>query len=76
MAGGMYDEGACAVRGIHGGGMCGGGMHGRGNMHGRGHAWQERWPLQRAVRILLECILVFRLFFFCFRAFEVLRDCL
>ena len=24
---------------------------------GGGHAWQERWPLQRAVvRILLECI--------------------
>ena len=25
---------------------------------GRGHAWQERWPLQRTVHILLECILV------------------
>ena len=23
-----------------------------------GHAWQERRPLHRAVRILLECILV------------------
>ena len=23
-----------------------------------GHAWQERWPLQRTVRILLECILL------------------
>ena len=23
-----------------------------------GHAWQERRPLQRSVRILLECILV------------------
>ena len=23
-----------------------------------GHAWQERWLLQRMVRILLECILV------------------
>ena len=22
------------------------------------HAWQERWPLQRTVRILLEYILV------------------
>ena len=45
-----------------------GGMHGRG-MHGEGyawqrvymaggHAWQERWPLQWVVHILLECILV------------------
>ena len=31
---------------------------GRGDMHGRGHAWQERWPLQRKVHILMECILV------------------
>ena len=47
-----------------------GGMYGRGGMHGgvwqRGHAsqgghvWQERRPLQRTVRILLECILVSR----------------
>ena len=49
------------------GGMCGGGhvclVGGcvAGGMHGGGHAWQERWSLQRAVRILLECILVFRL---------------
>ena len=38
-----------------------GGMYGRGSMHGRrggGRAWQERRPLQRAVRILLEYILV------------------
>ena len=34
------------------GGMCGGGVC------GRGRALQERRPLQRAVRILLECILV------------------
>ena len=30
-------------------------------MQGRelwGRAWQERWPLERTVRILLECILV------------------
>ena len=33
--------------------MRGGGMHGRG-----GCAWQERWPLQRMVCILLECILI------------------
>ena len=38
-------------------------MHGRGGMCGGGvciggRAWQERRPLQRAVRILLEYILV------------------
>ena len=38
------------------GGICGkgGSTHGK----GRGYAWQERWPLQWAVGILLECILV------------------
>ena len=54
------------------GGVCGrGGMHGRGHAWqggacmtgdvcggGGGHVWQERQPLQRTVRILLECILV------------------
>ena len=40
-----WQRGACMA-----GGMCGGG--------GGGHAWQERWPLQQMVRILLECILV------------------
>ena len=30
-------------------------------MRHRGRAWQERRPLQRAVRILLECILVCRM---------------
>ena len=35
------------------------GMLGRGcAWQGRGRAWQERRPLQRTVRILLECILV------------------
>ena len=56
------------------GDMCGGsgacmvwGMHGRGHvwrgvcMLG-GHPWQEKWQLQRAVHILLECILVLRRF--------------
>ena len=54
MAGGMCGRvGACAV---------GGGMHGRGHAwQGEGHARQERWPLQRTVRILLECILVISL---------------
>ena len=64
-SGGHAWQGACVA-----GRMCGrGGMHGRG-MHGRGacvagghvwqlgHAWQERWPLQQTVSILLECILV------------------
>ena len=43
-----------------GGGMCGEGGHAwPGGMCGRGErAWQERRPLQRTVRILLECILV------------------
>ena len=41
--------------GVHGRGACiTGGVHGR----GRGHALQERRPLQQMVRILLECILV------------------
>ena len=30
----------------------------QGGMRGRGRAWQERRPLQRTIRILLECILV------------------
>ena len=37
-------------------------MHDKGGkcMHGKkeGHPWQEMQPLQRAVHILLECILV------------------
>ena len=65
-------KGACMAMGVHGRVACisgqgrhvwWGGMHGRGcvwqgGMHGREHAWQERWSLQRTVRILLECILV------------------
>ena len=39
----MHGRGACMV----------GGMHGR-----KGACMQDRWPLKRAVRILLECILV------------------
>ena len=31
-------------------------------MVGGGHAWQERWPLQRTVCIPLECILVLQIF--------------
>ena len=29
-----------------------------GDVRGGGHVWQERWPLQQMVCILLECILV------------------
>ena len=52
------------VRDMHGGGCpfqgraWQGGMCGRGDMHDGGCAWQERWPLKRAGRIPLECILV------------------
>ena len=53
--GGMHGRGACMA-----GGMCDrGAMCGReGRAWRGGHAWQERRPLQRAVLILLECILV------------------
>ena len=49
--------GACVAKG----GLRGkGGMHGEGGVNGGGggHAWQEKRPLQRTVRILLKCILV------------------
>ena len=65
---GMHGKGVCIVRGVHG----------RGGVHCRGHAWQgcalqgacmaggcawqQRRPLQRTVRILLECILVVNYF--------------
>ena len=67
---GMHGRGACMAGGVgmHGRGrawqgacMAGGYMHGRG-VHGRGHEWRGRQPLQRTVRILLECILVFKIF--------------
>ena len=48
------EEGACVV-----GGVDDRGMHGRGDAWpGGGHVWQSRRPLHRAVRILLECIVV------------------
>ena len=51
------------AEGVHGGGVCcmgcvWWGVHGKG-----GHVWQERWPLQQTVRILLECILVMTSFY-------------
>ena len=70
--GGVYGEGACVAKG---------GMHGEGGVRGKGgHAWQKRgeacmvWtppfneirPVNaRAVRILLECILVIIVSSFC-----------
>ena len=48
----------CGGEGMHGRGECGRGHVWQGGVHGRGHVWQERRPLQRTVRILLECILV------------------
>ena len=67
--GGVRGEGGGGLRGERGC-VCGkGGMHGEGGhvwQRGRAwrkgggeRAWQERRPLQWAVRILLECILVF-----------------
>ena len=50
--GGVHGEGACMAKGD---------MHGEGGAcvaKGRGCAWQERRPLQRMVRILLQCVLV------------------
>ena len=56
VAGGHVWQRACVVGGVHGRGHAWhGGVHGRGAYMARG---QERRPLQRAVRILLECILV------------------
>ena len=52
MAGGVHGRVHAWQEGVHGGGGC---------VHGRGHSWQggrEKWQLQRAVRILLKCILV------------------
>ena len=64
--GGHVHSGGHVWWGVHGGrwvwvagGACvAGGMNG-GVMHGQGgHAWQERWPLQQTVSILLEYIFV------------------
>ena len=60
-------HGGVGERGVHGRGgicmvgyVCGRrGMHGGGGMHGRRRVWQERLPLQRTERILLQCILIY-----------------
>ena len=54
VAGDMRGRGACMAGGVHGRR----GMHGTGTHMAGGHEWQERWPLQQMVCILLECILV------------------
>ena len=68
MVGVMHDGGMCGGCVCAGGhvwqGACMAGVYMVGacvtewGVHGRGRAWQERRPLQRAVCILLECILV------------------
>ena len=65
MAGGVCGRGACMAGGTYGGGACMAGgvwqaacMAGGRTWQGR-HGWQERRPLKRVVRILLECILIF-----------------
>ena len=44
------------------------------DVHYRGACVQERWPLNWAVRILLECILVMSFFFQKMVQFKVLFD--
>ena len=63
--------GVCMVEGVRGRGHAWQGAHGEGGVHGKaggrvagGCTWQERRPLQRTVRILLECILVLMDFWF------------
>ena len=61
--GGMHGRGHAWHEGMHGGGACmAGGCAWQGGMHDRVCAWQERWPLQRTVRILLKCIVVNKYF--------------
>ena len=56
--GGCAWQGACMAGAMHHGGMHGGGAWQGTCMAGGGFAYRERRPLQRTVRILLECILV------------------
>ena len=72
---GMHGGGVCVVGGVYGGGMRGGGHVWQGACMARGHAWQRGgmhggggvWQILRdtvneqVVRILLECIVVFKL---------------
>ena len=56
------------------GGMCGRGACVAGGMHDRRACMQERWPLKRAGRILLECHYCSCLFFQEMVQFKVLFD--
>ena len=75
---GMHDrrglawQGVCVVGEVcvARGNMWQGGMYGRGDMCGRGVCVQEKRSLKRAVRILLECILVY------FSAYTQFDNCL
>ena len=63
MVGAMCGRGECMAGGMCGRGVCVAGGCVQGGMCGRGRAWQGacvtgKRQLQRAVRILLECILV------------------
>ena len=58
---GVHGREAC-VAGRHawwGGGKCDRGHTWQGVCSKGGHAWQEKWQLQQAVYIILDCILVF-----------------
>ena len=62
VAGGHAWWGVCVVGGMNGRGACVAGGHAwQGGVHGRGCAWQILRDIvnERAVRILLECILVY-----------------
>ena len=59
----MAKEGVCMSKGNmrgEGGNVWWGACMPKGGLcvAGGGHAWQERWPLQQMVCILLECVLV------------------
>ena len=60
MAGGLHGRGACMAGGMHGREGRGACMAGKGVYMAGGHAWQilRDTVNERAVRILLECILV------------------
>ena len=58
VAGCMCDRRVCLAGGVSQGAYVAGSMNGGGACMAGGCARQERLPLQRAVRIILECILV------------------
>ena len=58
MVGDVHGREVCMAGGMHGRGYAGGGACMAGGVHGEGH-YEIRSVSERAVRILLECILVF-----------------